>query len=455
MKYKDFKKIDPYSDPWDRANEYFIKTQTTPKWKKKLAVFFAIVGVFLCLSGLYFVASHIFVEVPYLKGRSFEEVSDVCDDLNLKNVTYKAVWNDNVEKDTVIKQNRFGWATIWSPIQFEMSMGLNPEEIIMLNLKGRTQEDIEKTLDELHYTDYTFKKAVSYNTPEGEAIGQSVSFRRNEKIIIYISVGKENIGVEISMPNLVGWTKSQVDAWASKNNIRINYTQEMSTYDTDVIFNQNITAGTTILTGSSVNVKISKGKGWVVPDYKTLQEYKTWASGKNIKVTFNETYSDDVPSGTITYISLKPGSVIREGGSITISGSIGSVKVPNLESIEQIKEAINEINKKVPAGKEIKLEFVKKESSEPLNSIIGSSAKTGETIKLGSTLKITVAQPKKNLVKSQHDITVEELEEYLAKLGMNLGRETKVDSDLEAGKVVSNVEGNFAIGSDIDYQIAR
>lgn len=455
MKYKEFKNIDPYSDPWDRANDYFVKTETTPKWKKKLWIILASLGVLLCCLGLFAFAKIAIVQVPYLKGAGFEEVSDICDDLNLKNVKYTSTWNENYEKNTVISQNRFGYATIWTPVIFEMSMGVNPEETIVLTLKGKTVQDIEMTLEQLHYSDYTIKKAVSVDVPEGEMIGKNLVFSRNEKITLYVSVGSENVGVEITMPNFIGTNYADVQVWAKQNNININWSYEMSTYDSDIVFYQEIAAGTIVLTGSSMDMKVSKDKGWTLPEFKNMQEFKSWASNKKIKIVYNEFYSDSIPTGEIISISKKAGSTVQENSTLSVTASLGPVLAPTLSSVSNVKEYFEDINERLADDEKITVKVVMKESQEPINTIINSSVKPGQPVKLGSTFSITIAQPKKNKVKSQHDITVEELENYLTKLGMNLGTATYVESDLESGMVVSCTEGNFAVGSDINYEVSK
>lgn len=229
----------------------------------------------------------------------------------------------------------------------------------------------------------------------------------------------------------------------------------MSTYDSDLVFYQDVSAGTVILTGSSLDLKVSKGKGWTLPEFKQLQAFKDWVASKKISVTYKQYYSDDITAGEIVSISKKAGTTVKENSSLTVVSSLGPVLAPTLNSVDEVKEYISNINEVLEDEEQIELKIIMKESSQPINTIIGSSVKEGQPIKLGSTYTITIAQPKKNRVKSQSNITVEELEEYLNKLGMSLGSVKYVESDLESGMVVSCSEGNFAVGSEIDYKVAK
>jgi beta-lactam-binding protein with PASTA domain len=158
------------------------------------------------------------------------------------------------------------------------------------------------------------EKVEQYNdkVDMGYVISQSVDSGKiiSEGDTITVIVSK---GEAVFMPNMVGWTKKQVDAWARKNPSAYIDTEENGIYSTeakDVVLAQSLAAGSLIDPANLIELTMSLGNVVEVPDGFVGSEYHArhglhdWKDEQNEKgagITVNRIYefSDDVPVDAI------------------------------------------------------------------------------------------------------------------------------------------------------------
>jgi len=95
-------------------------------------------------------------------------------------------------------------------------------------------------------------------------------------------------------------------------------------YEEGVVISQDIQASSEIALGSTINVVLSGGSGITIPNtLVTRSDVEAWVSKNNVEVQYVEVYSDTVTNGNLVYSDPISGSVVASGSSITFYISLG------------------------------------------------------------------------------------------------------------------------------------
>ncbi|MDR1794406.1 MAG: PASTA domain-containing protein, partial [Erysipelotrichaceae bacterium] len=185
-------------------------------------------------------------------------------------------------------------------------------------------------------TDIIISERYDFNTAKDVVIEQSLApntaFRKGtKKITIVVSLGPDP-DEKITFPDLANMNYSEITAWRDSNkllNVSIKQVYSSTVEEGNVISYdlRNVPEGD-FTRGTSLTINISRGPQPVgqveVVNYegKTLMEFETWASGKGLKYSSSESYSDTVQEGLIISQSIKSGTV-DAGTEITVVVSKG------------------------------------------------------------------------------------------------------------------------------------
>ena len=108
--------------------------------------------------------------------------------------------------------------------------------------------------------------------------------------------------------NGLGWSKDQINSWASKVSVKVNFTDDKYSSVTPGSWVSDVATGTVINVNSSINVYKSKGLASLTLDNyvgRTYDEFVSYISKKNselglsITVVKQEQYSSSVVKGAI------------------------------------------------------------------------------------------------------------------------------------------------------------
>lgn len=166
-------------------------------------------------------------------------------------------------------------------------------------------------------------------------------------IILVMLFGRE----EIEAPNFTGMTLTEAQEAAEEYDIKVKEGSEVVSEDVDkgLIVSQDPEAGTTIKTGSTVTVNISKGLGdGSVPDLEgmmedDLEDYLE-AAGFTLGTVTEEASEEE--EGTVLSQDPKAGKEVEKGTAINVvvsDGSLGKSVVPYLigKSLSEAKSALS------------------------------------------------------------------------------------------------------------------
>ncbi len=156
-----------------------------------------------------------------------------------------------------------------------------------------------------------------------------------------------------------------------------------------LVFDQNPTAGEQHPAKTTVVISVSTGPGDVtVPDVTGLTSVSAQAAIKNVNLTIGQIESVDDPrvdKGKVIETVPAANSTVAAGTSVVLKVSSGKVKVPSVVG-SQLGDAQQTL---ADARLKYKTTFV---ASDKPESTVLSQSKAGETVDIGTTIALTVAQ---------------------------------------------------------------
>ena len=160
----------------------------------------------------------------------------------------------------------------------------------------------------------------------------------------------------VVMIDLKGKTLSEAEKDLKELGLKVTEagTEVSDTYEKGEIIDQDVSEGETVKTGTTIKVTVSAGteeenaKEVDVPDVtgKTSDAAMATLEDKNLTVSREFEFSNDVPAGQVIRQDPKSGSTVKEGTKVTIYVSQGSesVKVPDVRGKSEVdaKAALSE-----------------------------------------------------------------------------------------------------------------
>lgn len=142
----------------------------------------------------------------------------------------------------------------------------------------------------------------------------------------------------ITLPdfNALGWSKDQINNWASKTSIIVNYGEDKYSSVSEGSWVVNVGVGSVLSANAQITVYKSKGVASLTLDNyvgKTYDQFASYISQKNselglsITLAKQEQYSSTVAKGTIISYSPGAGQSVTSG-QITVVVSLGAEPVP-------------------------------------------------------------------------------------------------------------------------------
>lgn len=241
------------------------------KFKKALPWIIALIALIIVGAvGGYFLSSKFLdddnkkIEVPSLKGMTYDAASDELDSLNLKIEKGDDVYSAEIEKGKIVSQSPIAKTKVKKGSKIKVNISKGKKAGLVPDLIGKTYNDadISATLSQYGFVlgNVTYDESEKYD--EGIIINQTPSAgstsRAGSAINIVVSKGKKE---KSKVPTLTGLTADQAVQALNKEGLQvgdISY-EESNVYGKDFVMWQQYSAGTELKKGTSVSIKISKG----------------------------------------------------------------------------------------------------------------------------------------------------------------------------------------------------
>ncbi len=142
-----------------------------------------------------------------------------------------------------------------------------------------------------------------------------------------ITVDCDSCSKPVEIPNMQGWTKQQVEDWASSNGVNVSYSETPTTEVANGLVLSTSPASGTLLPGETLTVAIASAQ-LIVPNFKNesnfISQYQAWATLNSITISVIEEYHDKIQTGGFIGSNPGIGSAIAPGSTLTITVSKGS-----------------------------------------------------------------------------------------------------------------------------------
>ncbi len=269
-------------------------------------------------------------------------------------------------------------------------------------------------------------------------------------IAIIVTVILLNRGTAV--PNMIGWTRTEAELWATENDVLIRAETEYSdTVALNEIFVQNPVEGETVSSGSFIELTISNGPDLsilvAVPDIEamTMAEVEDWAEENHMsKVRVTSEDSETVPEGEVISFTINDDSVldkeIRRDSPLYVVFSKGqgegeAVTLPDFTTmtLEATKTFAEENN--------IKLELIEEfHDTYPENTIFKQSIKAEEVVREGDTITLNVSKGEEIIVPNFYEYSQEKASAVASQLGIMTIVKEKYSSSNEGNLIYQSVE---------------
>ncbi len=271
------------------------------------------------------------VTVKSLAGMTSAEIGTWATQNNVK-VIFLDYFSDTVEKDKAISNTpNSGKVSQQSTITVKRSQGKPNIE----DYTNKTKTDFDAYLNKLN-AQYNSSAKITVNVTykyddtvkKDSIISQDKKGSQNVGTVINLTVSK---GKQITVIDLSGKSKEEINSWANTNKLLINYSSEK--YNNNVAENSAISndkVNEKVDEGTTINVVISKGKP-NLGNYKgkSKNEFEAYiealnSNGANLKVNYTESSDNTIQAG---YIIENPTGAVNVGSTIQVKISTGAAPI--------------------------------------------------------------------------------------------------------------------------------
>lgn len=186
-------------------------------------------------------------------------------DVSDKQISYAYAYDDEKDKDIVLKQSIKAGNTLQSDetLKVTVSRGADPQkEFELPDFTGKEEKEVRKWFQDNKFTNVTYQYEDSSEVESGKFISldheTGTKVKRSDAITVLICTPLE--GNEVEIPDFTGYTKADLDNWAAENSINISYIERASdTTEAGTVLSISVNKGDRLNAGDTITVEISTG----------------------------------------------------------------------------------------------------------------------------------------------------------------------------------------------------
>lgn len=331
--------------------------------------------------------------IPSMIGWESETVLKYIEDNHLTNIKVEFVKSTS-KANTLIEQSKSGNVRRNEEIKFVFSYGEERDfsEIKLSNLTNKSKYEamfyLAKNGIKYEFV-YDFSDSIKKDNVISQNVeaGTMISLTGENVVTVKVTISK---GPKIIVPDLKAMSVEEVTSWIIKNKLKVEF---KDAYDENIAENKIISAshnkGDAVSEGTVITITISNGK-LRMPSFKSLSEFREWATKYNINYDEQHEFSDSVAIGDVIKYSYKKGDTIKNNDTIIVTISDGKkISVPSV--IGLIKSAAG--TKLKSAG--LNYNFVYRYNSNvEKGKVSNQSISAGSTVSAGTTVTVTISNGK-------------------------------------------------------------
>lgn len=305
-----------------RSNPSEDETEIDPtyhkKRKQKILLSSIISVLVLCLVYFgYYQMTH--VKLPDFTGKDLAEARAWATENKLK-LTVEQTYSKEIDINKVISQNSKQGSKLkkGAELTVKSSLGADPEEKMALpDFMTMKKSEAEKWIKENQADNISLIDEYSDSIEKGKQIRFEIvnkevtkdSYKRKDKANMYYSKGKETFEKNISVPDFTKKMKSEVESWAKTNDIKVTYEEASSAeVPAESVISQSIAKDQKVAKKDSMTVTVSLGKGYVVPNFAEYTQEEAATAVEGLTVQAKSVFTNNVPYGQLISQSVEAGT---------------------------------------------------------------------------------------------------------------------------------------------------
>lgn len=331
--------------------------------------------------------------IPSMIGWESETVLKYIEDNHLTNIKVEFVKSTS-KANTLIEQSKSGNVRRNEEIKFVFSYGEERDfsEIKLSNLTNKSKYEamfyLAKNGIKYEFV-YDFSDSIKKDNVISQNVeaGTMISLTGENVVMVKVTISK---GPKIIVPDLKTMSVEEVTSWIIKNKLKVEF---KDAYDENIAENKIISAshnkGDAVSEGTVITITISNGK-LRMPSFKSLSEFREWATKYNINYDEQHEFSDSVAIGDVIRYSYKKGDTIKNNDTIIVTISDGKkISVP---SVIGLTKSAAEAKLK-SAG--LNYNFVYRYNGNvEKGKVSNQSISAGSTVSAGTTVTVTISNGK-------------------------------------------------------------
>lgn len=331
--------------------------------------------------------------IPSMIGWESEEVLKYIEENLLTNIKVEFVQSSS-KANTLIEQSKSGNVRRNEEIKFVFSYGEERDfsEVKLSDLTNKSKYAAMFYLAKngiKYELVYDFSDSIKKDNVISQSVepGTMISLNSENAVVVKVTISK---GPKIIVPDLKAMSVEEVTSWIIKNKLKVEF---KDAYDENIAENKIISAshnkGDAVSEGTVITITISNGK-LRMPSFKSLSEFREWATKYNINYDEQHEFSDSVAIGKVIKYSYKKGDTIKNNDTIIVTISDGKkISVP---SVIGLTKSTAEAKLK-SAG--LNYNFVYRyNSSVEQGKVSNQSISAGSTVSAGTTVTVTISNGK-------------------------------------------------------------
>ncbi|MBO0438762.1 PASTA domain-containing protein [Candidatus Enterococcus ikei] len=308
-------------------------TEIDPTYHKKRKQKFLLIGMgtFVALCILYFgyyQMTH--VALPDFSGKDLAKARTWATENKVK-LKVDQTYSKKIEANKVISQKSKKGSKIkkGAELTVESSMGADPEEKLKLpDFMTMKKSEAEKWIKDNKAENISLIDEYSDSLEKGKAarfeiVNKEVTkenYKRKDKANIYYSKGKETFEKNISVPDFTKKMKTEVESWAKTNDIKVTY-EEASSAEIPVesIISQSIAKDQKVAKKDSITVTVSLGKGYTVPNFAEYKQEEAATAVEGLTVQAKSVFTNNVAYGQLISQSVEAGTQLTSKDELKVN----------------------------------------------------------------------------------------------------------------------------------------
>lgn len=280
--------------------------------------------------------------MPNLIGMEYKNANNWAKD---NNIVIEPIYeySDNYKENEIISQNITTNTLLKNVKTLTLIISLGPnydKKVIVSNYSGRNIDEVLKELDKNFLNNITVNYIKDDHYDKDIIIEQNIKgeLKRNDNLIFTVSLGI--INEEVKMIDLINKSLFDASLFLNRNGIKYNVQYEYSDIKRGNVISTSVKLGDKInVNNDTIYLIVSKGKEIKVPNILSMDidEVTTWISNNNLKITYYDTYDDNVALGRIIKCNYKENDIIEEGTQIEITTSKGPLKMEKFNNLNDFK----------------------------------------------------------------------------------------------------------------------